>query len=331
MTKEKLFTVIATRKQRLDLCITEYTRKSRAYCQHLIKSGFVFKENTSQPITSCSYTVTPEEVLIVHDRPPVQPTIEPENIPLNVVYEDAHVIVVNKHAGMVVHPAPGHHKGTLVHALLYHCQGSLSGINGVTKPGIVHRLDKDTSGLIIAAKNNEAHLSLSKQIENRTMQRTYATFCHGDVVPRIMDVMCPIGRHPTQRTKMSVTKKGRQAHTTLKTILAAKVHHLGVVSLVQCSLHSGRTHQIRVHCAHQHHPVLNDTLYGGQNITLQYPIKEGRQALHAHSLSFDHPKTQERLSFTATPPEDLITLYNSIAQGEVLFNSERLVKEIFPA
>ena len=331
MTQQQHLTVIAESKQRLDVCLAKHTNMSRAHCQQLIKNNFVLKESDNSPITSCSYAVTPLEVFIIHTRPPEDSTIVPEDIPLTIVYEDEHIIIINKQAGMVVHPAPGHHSGTLVNALLHHCKDSLSGINGITKPGIVHRLDKDTSGLIIAAKNDSAHLHLAQQIESRAMQRTYAAFCHGSVAPRVMDIIEPIGRHPTQRTKMSVTKKGRHAHTTLKTFLVSKAKNLGTVSLVQCTLHTGRTHQIRVHCAHQRHPVLNDILYGGQNITLHEPkMREGRQALHAQSLALTHPRSKAPLSFIAPPPEDLKALHKKLKQGEVLFNSEQHVREIFP-
>ena len=331
MTQEKLLTITAVSKQRLDICLTEQTDMSRSHCQKLIKKGFVFKEKTQQPVTDRSYIVTPSEVFIIHAHPLEHSEIEPENIPLDILHEDEHIIVINKPAGMVVHPAPGHRSGTLVNALLHQCKGSLSGINGVTKPGIVHRLDKDTSGLIVSAKNDKAHICLSQQIESRSMQRTYAAFCHGNVAPRIMEVVQPVGRHPSQRTKMSITQKGRYAHTTLKTILVSKAQNLGLVSLVLCTLHTGRTHQIRVHCAHQRHPLLNDILYGGQSITqIGHILKAGRQSLHALSLTLDHPETHERLSFTAPVPADLRALYDILKCGDIVFNSEQSVLEIFP-
>lgn len=182
----------------------------------------------------------------------------PQDIPLDIIYEDAHIIVINKPRGMVVHPAPGNPDGTLVNALLYHCQGELSGINGIIRPGIVHRLDKDTSGVMVAAKSDEAHRGLAAQIKAHTAHRTYWALVHGNIVEEKGVVEAPIGRHPKDRIKMAVTFKGGRDAITHFTV----IKRYGDLTWVECKLETGRTHQIRVHMAYIHHPVVNDPLYG---------------------------------------------------------------------
>lgn len=221
--------------------------------------------------------------------------VRPENIPLDVAYEDADVIVVNKPAGMVVHPAPGHPAGTLVNALLYHCGGTLSGINGALRPGIVHRIDRDTTGLIIAAKNDTAHQSLAAQLQDHTLSRIYRCLVVGATRDDAGTVDAPIGRSARDRKKMAVTPDGRPAVTHWKV-----VERLRGCTDLECRLETGRTHQIRVHMAYTGHPVLGDGVYGAA-----VPGLTG-QCLHATGLRFVHPRTGERIELSCPLPEEFI-------------------------
>ncbi len=226
---------------------------------------------------------------------PVPAKPEPRDIPLDVVYEDGDVIVVNKPKGLVVHPAPGHFDDTLVNALLFHCGSSLSGVGGELRPGVVHRLDMDTSGLIIAAKNDRAHLSLSAQLADRTLSRQYEAVVIGHLRESEVTVSAPIGRSPADRKKMAVTERNsRPAVTHFFTL-----EEFPGYAHLRCVLETGRTHQIRVHAAHIGHPVLGDPVYGG--------AREGfgltSQCLHARELSFTHPATGERMTLTSPLPE----------------------------
>ena len=220
----------------------------------------------------------------------------PQDIPLDVIYEDADVIVVNKPVGMVVHPAPGHPDGTLVNALLYHCKDSLSGINGEKRPGIVHRIDRDTSGLLIAAKNDRAHLALAAQLQDHTLFRQYHAVVTGGFKEDHGTVNAPINRHPTDRKRMAVCRpgEGREAVTHWQVIDS----HDGY-SHITCRLETGRTHQIRVHMAHTGHPLLGDIVYGNKK---PYPGLEG-QCLHAAKLTFIHPSTNEEITVEAPLPD----------------------------
>ncbi len=217
-----------------------------------------------------------------------------QDIPLSVVYEDADVIVVDKPVGMVVHPAPGHPDGTLVNALLYHCGDSLSGINGTLRPGIVHRIDRDTSGLIIAAKNDASHLALAAQLQDHTLYREYRAVVVGTLREEEGTVDAPLARHPTDRKKMAVIPGGRRAVTHWEVLGRYRGH-----TYVSCRLETGRTHQIRVHMAHLGHPLLGDTVYGAKK---PVPGLAG-QCLHAQRLSFLHPRTGERITVECPLPE----------------------------
>ena len=236
------------------------------------------------------------QVLEVTLPEPEEPEARPQDIPLDVVYEDEDVIVVNKPTGMVVHPAPGHPDGTLVNALLYHCGQSLSGINGQLRPGIVHRIDRDTSGLIIAAKNDAAHLALAEQLQDHSLYREYEAVVVGNLREDSGTVDLPIARHPTDRKKMAVNHlKGRRA-VTHWTVLARYPGY----THIQCRLETGRTHQIRVHMAALGHPVLGDPVYGGQR--KGFPGLAG-QCLHARRLTFRHPRTGEQVTVSCPLPD----------------------------
>ena len=239
--------------------------------------------------------VQPGQVLEVQLPEPEEPEARPQNIPLDVVYEDQDVIVVNKPTGMVVHPAPGHPDGTLVNALLYHCGESLSGIGGQKRPGIVHRIDRDTSGLIIAAKNDTAHLALAAQLADHTLARTYECLAVGNFREDSGTVDAPIGRHPVNRKRMAVVRQGGREAVTHWEVIA---RYPGVTHL-RCRLETGRTHQIRVHLAYIGHPILGDTVYGRKKPELG----QDSQCLHAGALSFRHPRDGRPVIVYAPLPE----------------------------
>lgn len=231
--------------------------------------------------------------VVIPDPTPVE--IVPQEIPLDVVYEDEDVIVVNKPVGMVVHPAPGHPDGTLVNALLHHCGQSLSGINGELRPGIVHRIDRDTSGLLIAAKNDVAHLALAQQLQDHSLYRAYEAVVLGKLREEAGTISLPIARHPTDRKKMAVNHLNGRPAVTHWQVLARYAGY----THVQCRLETGRTHQIRVHMAAQGHPVLGDPVYGG--VRKGFPELVG-QCLHARQLTFRHPRTGEEVTVTCPLP-----------------------------
>ena len=240
--------------------------------------------------------LSPGDVLMIAPPQPEDIDLIPQDIPLDIVYEDSDVIVVNKPVGLVVHPAPGHPDGTLVNALLYHCKDSLSGINGERRPGIVHRIDRDTSGLLIAAKNDKAHLALAAQLQDHTLFRQYHAVVLGGFKEDHGTVNAPINRHPTDRKRMAVCRpgEGREAVTHWQVVDS----HDGY-SHITCRLETGRTHQIRVHMAHTGHPLLGDIVYGNKK---PYPGLEG-QCLHAAKLTFIHPSTNEEMTVEAPLPE----------------------------
>ena len=266
---------------------------SRSAAQRLLSGGFVtLPDGTS---VQKSRLVNEGEVFIVDLQDPETPSAEPQDIPLDVVYEDADVIVVNKPRGMVVHPAPGHADGTLVNALLYHCGDSLSGIGGELRPGIVHRIDKDTSGLIIAAKNDFAHASLSSQLSSRSLSRIYEAVVCGSLRDDSGVIDAPIGRHPTDRKRQAVTdRNSRPARTHYEVI-----GRYNGYTHVRCMLETGRTHQIRVHMAYIGHPLLGDLVYGRKK-----PEKGlSGQCLHAKTLKFIHPRSGEPILLDTDLPE----------------------------
>ncbi len=229
--------------------------------------------------------------------PPLKPAaLTPEDVPVDVLYEDTDVLVLNKPAGVVVHPSAGHDTGTLVHALLAHC-ADLSGIGGEERPGIVHRLDKDTSGTLIIAKNDFAHQKLAADFKEHNVKRVYIAIVHGAPKEDVGTVDLPIARHPVERKRMAIVKGGRRAVTDYRVIERGKT-----ASLVECTLHTGRTHQIRVHMAHLGHPVIGDAVYGWAS---DRKMTQG-QLLHAHTIGFHHPRTGEWIELTAPLPERMI-------------------------
>ena len=247
------------------------------------------------------------QVLEVTLPEPEEPEARPQDIPLDVVYEDEDVIVVNKPTGMVVHPAPGHPDGTLVNALLYHCGESLSGVGGQKRPGIVHRIDRDTSGLIIAAKNDAAHLALAAQLADHTLARTYECLAVGNFREDSGTVNAPIGRHPVDRKRMAVVRQGGREAVTHWEVIA---RYPGVTHL-RCRLETGRTHQIRVHLAHIGHPILGDTVYGAKK---PVPGLTG-QCLHAVGLRFLHPRTGEPVELTCPLPDEFVRMLDKLRRG----------------
>lgn len=229
---------------------------------------------------------------------------QPEEMPLEILFEDKHLLVLNKRAGSVVHPAAGHEEHTLVNALLHHCAGNLSGIGGVKRPGIIHRLDKDTSGCLVVAKNDAAHIALSQQFASRKVQKIYHAIVCGGLPRDKGEIRADIARHPTHRKRMAVTDGGREAHTTFKIL-----KRLQNATLVEATLHTGRTHQIRVHFQHIGFPIVGDAVYGNrQNKRLSELTGyiAPRQMLHAFKLGFIHPHTGKRVSFQAPLPPDFL-------------------------
>lgn len=265
---------------------------TRSAAQRLLEEGLVTLRGV--PVKKNRRT-EPGEVYAALLPEPELPEPEPQDIPLDIVYEDADVVVVNKPRGMVVHPAPGHPDGTLVNALLRHCGESLSGVGGERRPGIVHRIDKDTSGLIIAAKNDFAHLALSAQLADRSLSRVYEAVARGEFREESGTVDAPIGRHPTERKRMAVTERGSRPAVTHWEVIA---RYRGWTH-IRCRLETGRTHQIRVHMAYIGHPLLGDMVYGAKK-----PERglEG-QCLHARELKFLHPRTGEAIHLSTELPE----------------------------
>lgn len=270
---------------------------SRSHIQKLVTDGNVLVDNK---IIKSNYRLSPGEKVQVRIPLPVELEILPEEIPLDIIYEDQDVIVVNKPKGMVVHPSAGHYSGTLVNALMYHCKDNLSGINGVLRPGIVHRIDMDTTGLLVVCKNDEAHASLSKQLKDHTITRTYYAICYNRFGDESGTIDAPIGRHPVERKKMTINyENGKHAVTHFKVL-----ENLNRFAYIECNLETGRTHQIRVHLSSIRHPLLGDELY----FNGKCPHKLQGQTLHAGILGFVHPRTGEYMEFKAPLPEYFVKL-----------------------
>ena len=270
-----------------------YPEFSRAFFQKLIKSKQVSVNETPQ---KASYCVKIDDIVTVEIPDAVETTIEPENIPLDILYEDDDVLIVNKPKGMVVHPSAGHYSGTLVNAIMYHCKDTLSGINGEIRPGIVHRIDMDTTGSLIVCKNDEAHVNIAQQIKEHSVNRIYVGIVCGNVKEDSGTVEGAIGRHPIERKKMAINEKnGKPAITHYKVLERFKNY-----TYMQFKLETGRTHQIRVHMASIGRPLLGDTLYSSG----RSPFKHLQgQCLHAKTIGFIHPKTGEYMEYSAPLPE----------------------------
>ncbi|MDF2698552.1 MAG: pseudouridine synthase [Haloplasmataceae bacterium] len=285
--------------ERLDkLVSTKFSDFSRNQIKKMMDEDLVF---VNKKLEKASYKVKWGDVISVMVKDPEVAEIIPEDIPLDIYYEDEDVIVINKPSGMVVHPANGHYTGTLVNAVLAHSD-DLSGINGVCRPGVVHRIDKDTSGLIIMAKNDQAHNSLAEQFKEKTTVREYFALCHGCINHLKGTVDAPIGRDPNERKKMAVVAGGRHAVTHFEVL-----EHLGEFTYVKCKLETGRTHQIRVHMSYIGFPLVGDDRYGPKKV-----IGDQGQFLHAAKLGFVHPKTNEYLEFTSPLPEYFEKFLNNL-------------------
>lgn len=292
--------------ERIDRCVSMLIDSlSRSYIQKMIKEGQVLANGA--PVKS-SYRVRTEDEVRFFLPESVEPDIPAEDIPLDILYEDADVIVVNKPKGMVVHPAAGHYSGTLVNALMHHCGGELSGINGVMRPGIVHRIDRDTTGSIIVCKNDAAHNCLAEQLKEHSVNRRYHAICYGVLAEDEGTIDKPIGRHPTERKKMAVNERnGKRAVTHYRVLKRFQKY-----TYVECVLETGRTHQIRVHMANIGHPLLGDEVYAGGR---KCPYRLQGQTLHAKILGFSHPATGQYIELDAPLPEYFTHLLSVLEQA----------------
>ena len=290
--------------QRADVALAAMLELTRSNMQKLLDEGRAVK---GTKVIKSNYKLKLGDEIIVTLPEPQPLDVQPENIPLDIIYEDEDVVVVNKARGMVVHPAAGNYSGTLVNALLYHCK-NLSGINGVIRPGIVHRLDKDTSGIMICAKNDAAHVSLSEQIQSKTAQRTYLAVVRGNIKTDGGVIETQIARDKDDRKKMAVVKEGGRNAVTEYEV----VERFGKYTIVKCKLKTGRTHQIRVHMEYLGYPLVGDPKYS----PMKTPFSINGQALHSLTLAFDHPRTGERMEFEAKLPEDLHKVVTRLRLGQ---------------
>lgn len=298
---EEWITVKVFAGDRLDVALAEKTGKSRNYIQNLIREERVLVNGR---LKKANYIVQETDIVEINYPQPRDLEVKPEKLDLEIIYEDDDLLVVNKPQGMVVHPAPGAWSGTLVNALLYHCK-SLSGINGIIRPGIVHRIDKDTSGLLVIAKNDAAHHSLALQIRDHTVDRRYRAVVHGILSEPSGTINAPIGRDPKDRKKMAVVFRNSKEAVTHYRIIRRFLQFTEITAVLE----TGRTHQIRVHMAYLKHPVMGDPLYGPKS----NPFGIQRQVLHAETLGFVHPRTGEKLEFSAQPPESYREIINMLA------------------
>ena len=288
--EEIIFT--ATECGRIDKLIADNTDISRSYAARLCDDAMV---RVNGKAVEKKYKAQIGDTVEISVPEPESVELVPENIPLDIVYEDFDVIVVNKPKGMVVHPAPGNSTGTLVNALMYHCGESLSAINGVVRPGIVHRIDKDTSGLLVVAKNNDAHMKIAEQLKSRKALRKYLALVNGNIKEDELTIDKPIARHPADRKKMAVVYGGREGVTHVRVL-----ERFGQYTLVECQLETGRTHQIRVHMASLGHSIVGDKTYG----ISKEKFNLSGQLLHAKTVGFEHPSMGKVMEFTSEIPQD---------------------------
>lgn len=288
-----LFEIQENQQMRLDKYLAEqFPEQTRSYLQKLIKEGQVLVNGKT---VKSGYQLSKGDEVSVTIPEPKELDVEPQKMDLDIVYEDEDVILINKPKGMVVHPAPGHTTDTLVNGLLYHCKDNLSGINGVARPGIVHRIDRDTTGILIVCKNDMSHNSIAAQLKEHSINRRYRALVHGNLKEDTGTVEGPIGRHPVDRKKMAINERNGKPAVTHYTVL----ERFGNYTLIECKLETGRTHQIRVHMTSIGHPLVGDEVYG----PAKCPFKLQGQCLHAMVLGFVHPRTGEYMEFSADLPE----------------------------
>lgn len=288
-----LFEIQENQQIRLDKYLAEqFPEQTRSYLQKLIKEGLVLVNGKT---VKSGYQLSKGDEVSVTIPEPKELDVEPQKMELDIVYEDDDVILINKPKGMVVHPAPGHTTDTLVNGLLYHCKDNLSGINGVARPGIVHRIDRDTTGILIVCKNDMSHNSIAEQLKEHSINRRYRALVHGNLKEDTGTVEGPIGRHPVDRKKMAINERNGKPAVTHYTVL----ERFGNYTLIECKLETGRTHQIRVHMTSIGHPLVGDEVYG----PAKCPFKLQGQCLHAMVLGFVHPRTGEYMEFSADLPE----------------------------
>jgi 23S rRNA pseudouridine1911/1915/1917 synthase len=307
------FTVTETDQgKRLDLFLSESCGLTRTRTQDLLSNHWVVCQGRSTWKANFRVTMGQQWMVTV---PPLQSTeLTPQEIPLDIVFEDSQIVVLNKPVNLVVHPGPGHWENTLVHGLLHHCGSSLLGIGGIQRPGIVHRLDRDTSGLMIVAKTEQAYWSLQKQLKDRSLKRVYHALCWGKWIPSFGILQAPIGRNPRNRQRMTVLSTGREAISEYRVLQEWPFPNSKskMISWVEFSLKTGRTHQIRVHALHWKHAIVGDPVYrGSSTLPLSIPLK--RQALHSVQLEFMHPTRQELMIFQCDWPEDLLQFKSSLS------------------
>lgn len=296
-----------TEGQRIDKYISEMLPDiSRSYIQKIIKDGSI---TVNHKTVKANYKLSVDDLLLVTIPSPQKPDILPENIPLDIVHEDDDIIIVNKPKGMVVHPAPGHYTGTLVNALLYHCGDNLSGINGILRPGIVHRIDKDTTGLLVVCKNDKAHNIIAGQLAVHSITRTYQAIAIGRIKEDSGTIDKPIARDNIERKKMSVSPNGRHSVTHYAVIDRYVLpNRRDYYTHIKCNLETGRTHQIRVHMSSIHHPLLGDTVYG----SCKQPFNTMGQVLHAKTIGFIHPSTNKYVEYDSELPEYFTDIISSM-------------------
>lgn len=303
MTNEVVFEITPEMEdERIDKCICNYLETlSRSYIQKIIKEGNVFVNDQS---VKSNYKVKVDDLVRFIIPESVEPDIPAQDIPLDIIYEDHDFLIINKPKNMVVHPAPGHYEGTIVNAIMFHCKNELSGINGVMRPGIVHRIDKDTTGSLIICKNDDAHNYIAAQLKEHSITRRYRAIVHGVIKEEEGIVDAPIGRHPTDRKKMAINEKNGKHAITHYRVLERFANY----TYIECELETGRTHQIRVHLSSIGHPLLGDQVY----CKAKTPYKLEGQTLHAMTIGFMHPTTKKYVEYEAPLPEYFVELLNKL-------------------